>query len=69
MNPMNSNSSNPDQQPETEWHGELQEFSGKAMPPNDASLEPRVRRGRPVEAKRVASRENDADNEVRPQTE
>jgi hypothetical protein len=60
---MNANSSNPKEQPETEWHGELQEFAGPALPPDDPNLEPRVRRGRPADARRVSGTETDAGSE------
>jgi hypothetical protein len=46
---MSSNASNPHHQPETEFQGELQEFSGPALAPDDPSLEPRVRKGRPAD--------------------
>jgi hypothetical protein len=48
---MNSNATNPHHQPETEFTGELQEFTGPALSPDDPSLEPRVRKGRPGESK------------------
>ena len=41
------NARNPLHQPQTEFIGELQEFEGEALNPNDPRLEPRVRRGRP----------------------
>ena len=43
---MNPNATNPLHQPETEFHGELQVFSGPALAPDDPSLEPRVRKRR-----------------------
>ena len=46
---MNPNATNPLHQPETEFQGELQEFSGPALAPDDPSLEPRVRQGRPAD--------------------
>jgi hypothetical protein len=46
MNP-NTNSCDPKKQKETEWVGELQEFCGPALLPDDKSLEPRERKGRP----------------------
>ncbi len=49
---MNPNTANPLHQPETEFHGELQEFSGPALAPDDPSLEPRVRQGRPADLKK-----------------
>jgi hypothetical protein len=45
---MNPNPINPLHQPETEFQGELQVFSGPALAPDDPSLEPRVRKGRPA---------------------
>jgi len=36
--------------PETELHGDFQSFCGPALLPDDACLEPRVRRGRPANA-------------------
>jgi hypothetical protein len=46
---MTPDSTNPLHQPETEFHGELQVFSGPALPPDDPTLEPRLRKGRPAE--------------------
>ena len=46
---MHPDTANPLHQPETEFDGELQEFSGPALAPDDPSLEPRVRRGRPAD--------------------
>jgi hypothetical protein len=60
---MNANPTNPRQQPETEWHGELQEFSGPALSPTDPSIEPRARQGRPAHATHPTSPENDAGDE------
>ena len=54
---MNPNA-NPRHQPETEFHGELQEFSGPALDPNDPSLEPRVRKGRPAGLMKPAPTDN-----------
>jgi hypothetical protein len=45
---MTPNSANPLHQPETEFNGDLQVFSGPALAPDDPSLEPRVRKGRPT---------------------
>jgi hypothetical protein len=39
---------NPLHQPETEWIGEIYEFSGPALAPDDPNLGPRECRGRPV---------------------
>jgi hypothetical protein len=36
-------------QAKTEWSGELREFSGPAIPPDDPALEPHIRRGQPGE--------------------
>ena len=52
---MNLNPTNPLHQSETEFHGELQEFSGQALAPDDPSLEPRERKGRPADVKPPAS--------------
>ena len=60
---MDANSSNPQKQRDTEWHGELQSFFGPALSPDDPSLEPRVRHGRPSEARSAESPEKDAGNE------
>ena len=49
---MGANSPRPMHQPETEFIGELQEFSGTFIPPDDPSLEPRERKGRPADRKR-----------------
>ena len=49
---MDANSKRPMHQPETEFIGELQEFTGTVVPPDDPSLEPRIRRGRPADHKR-----------------
>jgi hypothetical protein len=49
---MNANSPRPHHQPETEFIGEVQEFSGEFLPPDDPSLEPRIRRGRPTDRKK-----------------
>ena len=48
---MNPNTTNPLHQPETEFQGELQVFSGPALAPDDPTLEPRVRKGRPADSK------------------
>jgi hypothetical protein len=49
---MDANSKRPMHQPETEFIGELQLFEGEALPPDDPSLEPRIRRGRPAGSKK-----------------
>jgi hypothetical protein len=54
---MNPKPTNPHHQPETECTAEVQEFSGPALSPDDPSLEPRVRKGRPADA-RSASADN-----------
>ena len=38
---MDANPSRPHHQKETEWDGDLQQFSGSALAPNDPCLEPR----------------------------
>jgi hypothetical protein len=47
---MTPNATNPRHQPETEFTGELQVFSGPALSPDDPRLEPRERKGRPADA-------------------
>ena len=49
---MNPTATNPLHQPETEFQGDLQVFSGPALAPDDPSLEPRVRKGRPADGKK-----------------
>jgi hypothetical protein len=49
---MNPISPRPPHQTETEFIGERQEFFGECLPPDDPSLEPRVRRGRPADRKK-----------------
>ena len=48
---MNADSKKPPHQPDTEFTGELQEFTVQALQPDDPLLEPRVRRGRPADRK------------------
>jgi hypothetical protein len=62
---MNLPSQKPQHQPETEFHGILQEFSGPALAPDDPSLEPRERKGRPGDKGTLATaeREDIEDNE------
>ena len=52
---MRPNATNPLHQPETEFHGELQEFSGPALAPDNPGLEPRVRKGRPADPKKTSA--------------
>jgi hypothetical protein len=47
---MTPPSTNPRHQPETEFIGDIQVFSGPALSPDDPSLEPRERKGRPRDA-------------------
>ncbi len=49
---MNAETPRPMHQPETLFIGELQEFKGTFLSPDDPSLEPRVRRGRPADRKK-----------------
>jgi hypothetical protein len=57
---MTPKTTHPLHQPETEFQGELQVFSGPALSPDDPSLEPRVRQGRPADAEtRAAPDKND----------
>ena len=49
---MDANSKRPMHQAETEFIGELQEFTGTVVAPDDPSLEPRERKGRPADRKR-----------------
>ena len=48
---MNADSQKPPHQPETEFTGELQEFTVEALAPDDARLGPRLRTGRPPDRK------------------
>lgn len=48
---MNADSTKPSHQPETEFTGELQEFTLQAVPADDSRLEPRIRKGRPADRK------------------
>lgn len=48
---MNPNSRKPSHQPETEFLGEVQEFTMQALVPDHPRLEPRIRRGRPADRK------------------
>jgi hypothetical protein len=48
---MNADSNKPTHQPETEFTGELQEFTVEALAPDDPRLEPRIRKGRPADRK------------------
>jgi hypothetical protein len=52
---MNPNATNPLHQLETEFRGEVQAFSGPALAPDNPSLEPRVRKGRPADTKRPSA--------------
>jgi len=56
---MNPKPTNPQHQAETEFTGELQEFSGPALSPDDPSLEPRVRAGRPTDTRPAAGEKKD----------
>jgi hypothetical protein len=56
---MQPKASNALHQPETEFHGELQVFSGPALSPDDPSLEPRVRKGRPTDQQKPSSTDQD----------
>lgn len=57
---MQPKATNPLHQPETEFQGELQVFSGPALSPADPSLEVRARKGRPAhQPKPDATKEND----------
>ena len=66
---MNTNKRHPEEQMETELHGDLQEFRGPALSPNDPSIEPRVRRGRPVRRKPGQAPANDPGSEPSKQSE
>jgi hypothetical protein len=48
---MNADSNKPTHQPETEFTGELQEFTVEALATDDPRLEPRIRKGRPADRK------------------
>ena len=52
---MTPNGSNSLHQPETEFRGEIQTFAGPALAPDDPSLEPRARKGRPHDANDLPS--------------
>ncbi len=54
---MKPNATNPRHQPETEFHGEIQELSGPALAPDDPSLEPRLRKGRPTDLKKPSAKD------------
>jgi hypothetical protein len=54
---MTPSSTNPRHQPETEYNGEIQVFSGVALRPDDPRLEPRERKGRPADADSHSSTE------------
>ncbi len=45
--------------PETELHGDLQAFCGRALSPDDPSLEARDRRGRPADSQTPATNPKD----------
>jgi hypothetical protein len=66
---MHTNASHPKKQKETELHGDLQEFRGPAVSPNDPSIEPRVRRGRPLQEKPGPAAGNDTGAEPSKQSE
>jgi len=55
---MNPAASYPKRQKETEWDGDVQFFSGPALAPDDPSLEPRVRKGRPKQSPPVVEPED-----------
>ena len=48
---MDTNHKRPSHQPETEFTGERCDFEAAAVSPDDPSLEPRIRRGRPADRK------------------
>ena len=54
---MNLKTINPLHQPETEFNGEFQVFSGPALAPDDPILEPRLRKRRPGTAEKHSSAE------------
>ena len=56
---MSTKAPKPKHQPETEFNGELQEFSGPVLSPDDPTLEPRIRRGRPAESEHGSEKEKD----------
>jgi hypothetical protein len=62
---MDPNSNRPPHQPETEFAGEVQEFSGPALSPMDPTLEPRVRKGRPANRKPIVDAENPNSSETK----
>jgi hypothetical protein len=62
---MNPDSITPPHQPETEFNGDLQEFTVAALAPDDPRLEPRIRRGRPADRKRDPRFDLPPENESR----
>ena len=66
---MSVSPGNPHHQAETEWSGELQEFSGPTLSPDDPALEPRARRGRPAERQEPTRPQQQADDEPTPPAE
>jgi hypothetical protein len=61
---MDLERTNPRHQPETRFNGEIQVFEGPALSPNDPSIEPRIRKGRP----NVPTRRSEADTTDPPPT-
>ena len=60
---MNTKTKRPKHQRETEYTGDLQEFSCRALSPDDPSLEARVRRGRPAENGRTSKKQKKTRNQ------
>ncbi len=60
---------NPQHQAETEGNCDLIEIEGVALSPDDPTLEPRVRRGRPTDRQPSTPPQQDADDEPRMQSE
>ena len=59
---MNPDTPRPGHRPETKFTGDYQAFVGEFIDPNDPSLEPRERKGRP------ADRKDDGDKSDEPPT-
>ncbi len=62
---MDANTKRPMHQPETEFIGEYHEFVVQALAPDDPSLEPRIRKGRPADRKRDPRFDLPAEDEPR----
>jgi hypothetical protein len=61
---MSAKPTKPQHQPETGFTGELQEFCGPAVAPDDPGLEPRVRRGGSTDPERASANREDTEDEA-----